>query len=59
MHVGVAVLAWTAAQMIVSEPLFKEHFAASRASALALYAVVFAGVFGLGLAAHRRTAAAT
>jgi len=56
-HAGVAVLAWTAAQMIVSEPLFKEYFAATRAYALAVYAAVFTAVFGLGLAAQRRAAA--
>jgi YjbE family integral membrane protein len=58
-HVGVAVLAWTAGQMIVSEPLFQDYFAANRPMAVALYAVLFVGVFGLGLAAQRRAAAAT
>ena len=58
-HLGVAVLAWTAAQMIVSEPLFKDYFAANRPSALALYAVIFAAVFGFGLAGQRRAAATT
>lgn len=57
-HIGVAVLAWTAAKMIVDEPLFKDFFAAHAAAALALYAAVIGGVFGAGFIASRRTAAA-
>lgn len=53
-HVGVAVLAYTAAQMILGEPLFKEYFATHRPQAFALYAVLFGGIFGLGLLAQRR-----
>ncbi|MDH5264065.1 MAG: TerC family protein [Betaproteobacteria bacterium] len=53
-HVGVAVLAWTAAKMIVSEPLFAEYFAAHEAARLGAYALVFALVFGAGFVAQRR-----
>jgi predicted tellurium resistance membrane protein TerC len=52
--VGVAVLAWTAAKMIVSEPLFTEFFAMNRAAAYAIYGGVFAGIFGFGWIAERR-----
>ena len=54
LHVGVAVLAWTAAKMIVDEPLFREFFTANHAAALSVYALVFTAVFGLGLAVGRR-----
>lgn len=58
-QLGVAVLAFTAAKMIVDEPLFADFFAANRAAAFAVYAAVFAIVFGAGtLAARRRTATA-
>jgi YjbE family integral membrane protein len=57
--VGVAVLCWTAAKMIVSEPLLLDFFAANRAAAYAVYVVVIGGVFGLGwIAARRRHLAA-
>lgn len=46
--VGVAILAWTAANMIVSEPLAAEFFAAHRAAALAVYACIIGGVFLYG-----------
>jgi YjbE family integral membrane protein len=52
--VGVAVLAWTAAKMIVSEPLFAEFFATNRAAAYGIYVGVFAGIFGAGWIAERR-----
>jgi YjbE family integral membrane protein len=57
-HVGVAVLAWTAAQMILGEPLLRDYFATHRASAALVYATVIGGVFALGFAASRRRAAA-
>lgn len=57
-HLGVAVLAWTAAKMIVDEPLFKDFFAAHLAAAFALYAAVIGGVFGAGFIASRRMAEA-
>ena len=53
--VGVAVLAWTAAKMIVSEPFFADFFASRRAAAYAVYVGVIGGVFAAGwLAARRR-----
>ena len=57
-QVGVAVLSWTAAKMIVSEPLFRAWFEANPAASIGVYAFVFAAVFGLGLRAQRRRAAA-
>ena len=56
-HVGVAVLAWTAAHMIGSEPLLADHLASHRGASLGVYAMVFATVFGAGLANARRRAA--
>jgi YjbE family integral membrane protein len=57
--VGVAVLGWTAAKMIVSEPFFADFFTAQRAAAYAVYVVVIAGIFGAGwIAARRRNLAA-
>lgn len=53
-QVGVAVLAWTAAKMIASEPLFKDWFDANAVARVGLYVLVFAAVFGLGLRAQRR-----
>jgi YjbE family integral membrane protein len=52
--VGVAVLAWTAAKMIVSEPYFADFFASQRAAAYGVYVVVIGGVFGAAWAAKRR-----
>jgi YjbE family integral membrane protein len=43
--VGVAVLAWTAAKMIVDEPLFHAFFSAQPALAWLVYALVIGGVF--------------
>jgi YjbE family integral membrane protein len=57
--VGVAVLAWTAAKMIVSEPYFADFFASQRAAAYAVYVVVIAGVFAAAwVVARRRNLAA-
>jgi len=44
-HIGVAVLAWTAAKMIVSEPTLQPWFAAHPELAVALYVLVIGGVF--------------
>ena len=56
-HVGVAVLVWTAAKMIVDEPLVRERLAALPGARPAAYALAFAGVFGaLFLASRRRPA---
>jgi YjbE family integral membrane protein len=48
LQLGVAVLAWTAAKMIVGEPLVEEFFAANDAAAYAVYAVIIGGVFAAG-----------
>jgi YjbE family integral membrane protein len=56
-QVGVAVLCWTAAKMIVSEPLFEEWFDAHAMASIGVYVLVFATVFGLGFAVQRRRAA--
>jgi YjbE family integral membrane protein len=57
-NVGVAVLAWTAAKMIVDEPLFHAFFAASPAAAWALYVCAVGGVFAaIHLDSRRRRAA--
>jgi YjbE family integral membrane protein len=55
-HVGVAVLAWTAAEMILADPLMRDYFAAHPAFRAAVYAAVIGGVFALGFAAQRRRA---
>ena len=44
-HIGVAVLAWTAAKMIVSEPMLQPWFATRGEFAIALYVLVIGGVF--------------
>lgn len=57
-QIGVAVLAWTAGKMIVSEPLVKDFFGAQPMYQYGLYALIFAVVFGAGhIAARRRSAA--
>jgi YjbE family integral membrane protein len=52
-HIGVAVLAWTAARMIVSEPVLQPWFAARPELAIALYVLVIGGVFASGLLPRR------
>ncbi|QJR11877.1 hypothetical protein DSM104443_02960 [Usitatibacter rugosus] len=44
-HIGVAVLAWTAAKMIVSEPVLQPWFATRQEFAIALHVLVIGGVF--------------
>ena len=44
-HIGVAVLAWTAAKMIVSEPVLAEFFASHAIAPIAAYVAIFALVF--------------
>jgi YjbE family integral membrane protein len=56
-QIGVAVLAWTAAKMIVSEPLVRDFFSAQPAYEYGVYALIFAGVFGAGYLAARRHSA--
>lgn len=53
-HLGVAVLAWTAATMIVREPLFAAYFASHDVARFGLYALAFVAVFGAGHLAQRR-----
>lgn len=48
-YIGGAVLAWTAAKMILSEPLVKDYLAAYPLLSPAVYVVVIGGVLGLGL----------
>jgi YjbE family integral membrane protein len=57
-YVGAAVLAWTAAKMITSAPLVKEHFALHSSMHWLLYAVVIGGVLGLGYLRNRRSVVA-
>jgi YjbE family integral membrane protein len=56
-QVGVAVLCWTAAKMIVSEPLFEAWFETHAIASIGVYVFVFAAVFGLGFLGQRRRAA--
>jgi len=52
-HIGVAVLAWTAAKMIVSEPILQPWFAAHPEFTVALYVLVIGGVFATVLLPRR------
>jgi YjbE family integral membrane protein len=56
--IGAGVLAFTAAKMIVSEPLLDAVFDADLVARLATYAAVVAGVLGAGWWVTRRRAAA-
>ena len=59
-QIGAAVLAFTAAKMIVSETLLAPVFGASMAARVAVYALSVAGVLGAGWwATHRRSATTT
>ena len=53
-HLGVAVLAWTAAKMIVSEPVLEPWFATHEAVRFAVYGAVGLVVVGAGLYYQRR-----
>ena len=53
-HVGVAVLAYTAAHMVVGEPLFQPFFAANAVLKFLVYAGVIGGVFLAGFLSQRR-----
>ncbi len=58
-YLGAGVLAFTAARMIVGEPLLEPVFEPNAWARLAIYAVLVAGVLASGLwAAHRRGAGA-
>lgn len=54
LYAGGAVLAWTAAKMIVSEPLLEEHLSAALRGAI--YVAVIGGVLGTAVARTRRQA---
>ncbi len=54
-QLGAAVLAFTAAKMIVSEPLLRDVFDPSAMARWSLYAVCIAGVLGAGWLAARGT----
>lgn len=54
-YLGAAVLAWTAANMIVSEPLSKAFFAAHPYISIGLYALILLAVLGGGHWAKLRT----
>jgi len=56
LYFGGAVLAWTAAQMIVSEAFVRELLAGRTASVAAIYAALVGGVLGLAWLRNRRPA---
>lgn len=51
-YIGGAVLAWTAAKMIISEPLINDYLAAYPVVPVLIYIVVIGGVLGLGFWAN-------
>lgn len=53
-YLGAAVLAWTAAKMIVSEPYLKEVFDANGAAAMLAYFAVIGGVLWAGFVMNHR-----
>jgi predicted tellurium resistance membrane protein TerC len=59
MYLGAAVLAYTAAHMIVSEPLLDAVFDPSLLNRVLAHAVLIAGVLGAGLWTARRAARAS
>ena len=50
-YLGAGVLAWTAAMMIVGEPLIQDHLAEQPALRWIIYAAAIGGVIGVGLSA--------
>lgn len=54
LYAGGAVLAWTAAQMIVGEPFVRELLAGRTAATAAAYAALVGGVLGLAFLRNRR-----
>ena len=56
LYAGGAVLAWTAAQMIVGEPFVRELLAGRAASVAAVYAALIGGVLGFAWLRNRRPA---
>ena len=57
LYVGGAVLAWTAAQMIVSEPLFANYLAARPVTVGLIYVGIIGGVLGIAWLRNREPAA--
>jgi YjbE family integral membrane protein len=55
---GAAVLAWTAAKMILTEPFVKSYLAPYPVAPWLIYAVIIGGVLGLGYWLSRRRKAA-
>jgi nucleotide-binding universal stress UspA family protein len=53
-YVGAGVLAWTAAKMMMHEPLVRDAFAASELVALLTYLTVIGGVLWAGFAKNHR-----
>jgi YjbE family integral membrane protein len=56
LYVGGAVLAWTAAKMIVDEPLVEEALAPQPLFRLGIYIAMIAGILGIAALRNRRTA---
>jgi YjbE family integral membrane protein len=54
-YIGAAVLAWTAAKMIASEPLIREYFEMHQTLHWVLYSALVGGVLGLGYLRNRRS----
>ena len=57
-YVGAAVLAWTAAKMVASEPLIQAYLVVHPATHWILYAAIIGGTIGYGYFRNRRLAAA-
>ena len=55
-YIGGTVLAWTAAKMILSEPLIKDYLAAYPGLVAGIYMLVIGGVLGLGFWANHAQA---
>ena len=56
LYVGGAILAWTSAKMLVSEPLFADMLAERKSLVIATYVVIVGGVVGGALLWKRRSA---
>jgi YjbE family integral membrane protein len=57
-YVGAAVLAWTAAKMVASEPLIQDYLVIHPATNWVLYAAIIGGTIGYGYLRNRRLAVA-
>lgn len=53
-YIGAGVLAWTAAKMIISEPLLKNYLGSFKPLSWTLYILIIGGVLGLGYLKNRR-----